>query len=158
MLDAGEEPSLPAWTGSFYTEDGEHAALRKAVSRFQESLVAACWYLAPAQLEAGEDLRAELTAQVEALQMEGRYEARKLMDVDFRSFDRQSENLAVVTVRETWQDTLHAFEGEMPSYEEPVTAERGPYTVDLTYTLEQTEPGDWHVTRLVYDREPPDWE
>lgn len=80
------------------------------------------------------------------------------MGVDYRSFDRQSDTLAVVTVRERWNDTLHEFEGEWPTYGEPAISERGPYAVDLTYTLEQLEPYGWQVTRVVFDEGPPAWE
>lgn len=157
MLDEGEAPPRPAWTASFYTEDGEYAALRRGVTRFHRSLVNGFWYLEPAQLVAGEELAQALRSEVEGLQAEQQYQGRKLIGVDFRSFDRQSDSLAVVTVRETWLDRLYAFEGDWPSYGEDPIAERGPYTLDVTYTLEQTESLYWEVTRAVYGGEPPDW-
>jgi len=128
------------------------------VSRFQKSLVEAVWYLEPTQMFAGEELSRELAVQVEALQAEQRYQGRKLMGVDFRSFDRQSDDVAVVTVRETWLDSLYEFEGDWPSYGKDPIAQRGPYTLDATYTLEQAEPSLWKVMRAVYADGPPDWQ
>ncbi len=38
----------------------------------------------------------------------------------------------------------------------PPTGRRGPYTLDVTYTLEKS--GDWwRITRIVYANQPPDW-
>jgi len=158
MLERGEAPPRPGWTSSFFTEEGEHAELRRGISRFQESLVEAFWYLEPSQVAAGDELAAELGAEVEALRAEGQYQGRQLIGVDYRSFDRQSETLGVVTVRERWKDTLHAFEGDWPTYGEPAVAERGPYTVDITYTVEGTELSGWRVTRVVFDEGQPAWE
>jgi hypothetical protein len=158
MLDEGEAPHLPEWTSSFYTEESEYAALRRGVSRFQESLVNGFWYLEPAHLVAGGELARALQSRLEQLQAERQYQGRKLMGIDFRSFDRQAEDIAVVTARETWLDKLYAFGGSGPSYSEDPVAERGPYTLDVTYTLEQTKPLHWEVTRAIYGEEPPEWQ
>jgi hypothetical protein len=98
-----------------------------------------------------------LASEVEASRESNRYEGRELRGLDFRSFDRQSEALAVVTVRETWKDALYEYQGDGPSYDGEAISERGPYTLDATYTLERTE-GRWLVTRAVYANQPPDWE
>jgi hypothetical protein len=155
MLDAGQAPPRPTWIGSFYTEQGEHSALRQGVSRFQESLVGAFWYLRPDQVAGVEGRGQELASSIEALQAEQRHQGRTLISVAFRSFDRQSEGLAVVTVREAWRDAL--YEGEYPEFDQQPLAERGPYTLEVTYTLEQVEPGRWQVTRIVYANGPPEW-
>ncbi len=147
-LESGEAPPRPEWIASFFTEESEYAALRQAVFSFQKSLVSAFWYLEPGPL----------TSEVEALGAAGRYEGRELRGVDFRSFDQQSEDLAVVTVRETWKDALYEFEGDHPSYDEEPISRRGPYTLDVTYTLEREEQGHWLVTRAVYGDQPPEWE
>jgi hypothetical protein len=148
MLDNDEAPARPEWIDSFFTTEGGYTALRQAVFGFEKSLVSAFWYLEPGPL----------TSEVEALRADGRYEGRELRGVDFRSFDRQSEDLAVVTVRETWKDTLYEFEGDQPSYDEEPISQRGPYTLDVTYTLERGEQGHWSVTRAVYADQPPAWE
>ncbi len=158
MLEEGKAPARPSWIDGFYTEEGENSALRQGVSRFQKSLVSTLWYLEPSNLDAGGELQQDLASQVEDLQSEKQYQGRRLMGVDFRSFDRQSESLAVVTVRETWRDARYAFEGDWPGYDEQPIAQRGPYTLDVTYTLEQAEQGRWLVTRAVYAEEPPEWQ
>jgi hypothetical protein len=158
MLENDEAPPRPEWIASFFTEEGEHAALRQAVFSFQKSLVSAFWYLSPGQLTCGDELRGRLASEVEALGADSRYQGRELKGVDFRSFDRQSEDLAVVTVRETWKDALYEFEGDHPSYDEEPISQRGPYTLDVTYTLERGEQGYWLVTRAVYADQPPEWE
>jgi len=157
MLEEDEAPPRPSWVSSFYTEEGEHSALRQGVSRFQKSLVEAFWYLEPGHLSAGQGLQQQLAPKVEALRAEKRYQGRTLMSVDFRSFDYQSEDLAVVTVRETWRDALYGFEGDWPGYGEKAVAQRGPYTLDVTYTLERAQQGIWLVTRAVYADEQPEW-
>jgi hypothetical protein len=51
----------------------------------------------------------------------------------------------IVTVRETWNDYLVTYPGSDPFYwydqllPEPITARRGPYTVDIAYELEPVE-------------------
>mgnify|MGYP001078117718 CR=1 FL=1 len=148
MLDNDEAPPRPEWIVSFFSEESEYTALRQAVFSFQKALVSAFWYLEPGPL----------TSEVEALRAESRYQGRELRGVDFRSFDRQSEDLAVVTVRETWKDALYEFEGDQPGYDEEPISQRGPYTLDVTYTLERGEQGHWLVTRAVYADQPPEWE
>ena len=157
MLNSDEAPQRPEWIGSFFTEEGEHAALRQAVFSFEKSLVSALWYLEPGHLTCGEELQDRLASEVEALRTGSRYEGRELRGTDFRSFDRQSEDLAVVTVRETWKDALYGFEGE-PGYGTEPISERGPYTLDVTYTLERGEQGTWLVTRAVHADQRPAWE
>jgi hypothetical protein len=158
MLAEGEAPPRPAWISSFYTQEGEHSALRQGVSGYLKSVVSALWYLDFYALSAGEELQQELASEIEALRAAKRYQGRTLMGVDFRSFDRQSEDLAVVTARETWQDALYEFEGDRPGHGEEPIARRGPYTLDVTYTLERGEQDRWQVTRAVYANDPPDWQ
>jgi hypothetical protein len=159
MLDEGEAPSLPEWTSSFFTNEGEYSELGAAVFQFQKLLINAFWYVEPIELPGEDELQAQLNSKIEALRAEKRYEGRQLLSSHFRSFDRQSENLAVVTVRETWEDRLYEYEGERTWDEQP-TAHRGPYTLDVTYTLERTleQYGPaWQVTRATYANEPPNW-
>jgi hypothetical protein len=158
MLAEGDAPPRPGWIDSFYTAEGEHSALRRGVSSYLKSVVSAFWFLQPGQVSAGEGLQKQLASEIEALRAEKRYQGRTLTGVGFRSFDRQSEDLAVVTVRVTWDDALYQFEGDWPSYGEEPIAERGPYTLDVTFTLELGEHGRWQVTRAVYANSPPEWQ
>ncbi len=85
------------------------------------------------------------------------YIAHQLVSSNVRSADLQSENMAVLTVRETWQDKLYEYDGDYPNYDEPVLSERGPYSLDATYTVEFKD-GYWQVTQVVYANQAPDWE
>jgi len=156
MLDQGQAPPPPEWIGSFFTTEGEYSELTEAVFRFQKSLSGAVWLLEASYLSAGGAALEQLSAEIEALRAEKRYEGRQLMSSDFRSFDRQAEDQAVVTVRETWQGRLYEF-SQYPGEEGgDALAQRGPYTLDVNYTLERDESG-WLVTRVVYANEPPAW-
>jgi len=156
MLDEGQTPLPPEWISSFFTTEGEHSELTEVIFRFQKSLSGAVWLLEASYLPARRAALEQLSAEIEALRAEKRYEGRQLVSSDLRSFDRQAEDRAVVAVRETWQDRLYEF-SQYPGQEggEPL-AQRGPYTLDVTYTLEQGESG-WLVTRIVYANEPPAW-
>lgn len=76
------------------------------------------------------------------------------MSSSFRSFDLQSQNLAIVTVRKTWEDWV--YEGENSGFDREPIAHRGPYTLDVTYTLKRFEP-HWEVALAFYADEPPGW-
>jgi hypothetical protein len=162
MLDQGQAPSRPEWIGSFWTAEGEHSELTRAVFDFQKSLVDALWSLEPEYLRARGAAQQQFTTQIESLRAGKQYEGHQLVHSDFRSFDRQAEDLAVVTVREKWQDWLYEFKqypgyaGMDPGEPDQPEAERGPYTLDVTYTLKRNETG-WTVTRAVYADEPPAW-
>jgi hypothetical protein len=99
MLDQGQAPPPPEWIGSFFTTEGEHSELTEAVFRFQKSLSDAAWLLEAGYLPAGGAALEQLSAEIEALRAEKRYEGRQLLRSDLRSFDRQAEDQAVVTVR-----------------------------------------------------------
>jgi hypothetical protein len=156
MLDEGQAPLPPEWIGSFFTTEREYSELTEAVFGFQKSLSGAVWLLEANYLSAKGAALEQLSAKIEVLRAEKRYEGRQLVSSDFRSFDRQAEDRAMVTVRETWQDWLYEF-SQYPGQEggKPL-AQRGPYTLDVTYTLERDGSG-WLVTRVVYANEPPAW-
>jgi len=158
MLDEGKSPQLPVWTARFFNPESGYDALRDAVYRFHESLVAAFWLVDASELSGGDALRAQLGPEIADLEAEGRCQRRLLVGSTPRSIDLQSEDKAVVTMRETWEDALHTFEpGWCYGHEEDPLARRGPYTLDVTYTLERIE-GGWQVTRVVYADQPPGWE
>jgi hypothetical protein len=156
MLDGGQAPPPPEWIHSFFTTEGEYSELTEAVFRFQQSLSEAVWLLEADYLSAKGAALEQMSAEIEALRDAKRYEGRQLVSSDFRSFDRQTDDRAVVTVRETWQDRLYEF-SQYPGQEggEPL-AQRGPYTLDVTYTLERDE-SRWLVTRIIYANELPAW-
>jgi hypothetical protein len=157
MLDEGQAPSPPAWIESFFTAEGEYSELTAAVLRFQESQSMVFWLLDVeyASWAAREAVLDQLRAEVEALRAQKRYEGRQLVSSEFRSFDRQAEDRAVIAARETWKDALYAFQDYPGEGGEPL-AQRGPYTLDVTYMLERDEAG-WLVAQVVYAHEPPAW-
>jgi hypothetical protein len=158
MLDEGQAPARPEWIESFFTQEGGHSELEVAVRHYQDALSSVLWFLdvgVAYRPAAGAALEA-LGEQAEALEAEGHYVGHQLVHADFRSFDPQVGDRAVVTVRETWQDWLYEFDGYPGEGGEPV-AQRGPYTLDVTYTLEQ-DASDWLVTRAVVVGERPDWQ
>ncbi|MFN2138014.1 MAG: DUF3160 domain-containing protein [Candidatus Promineifilaceae bacterium] len=152
MLDSGEAPDRPVWIDTFFTTETEFAGVQAAIYSFQSDLNWALW-------ETAGDYAARqfLLPEVEALQAAGQYIGRQWLHASYRSFDQQSPDTAVVTVRETWHDTLYEMAGEGPMDGDPVIGHRGPFTLDATYTLTRGENG-WEVTNLVYANEPPAWE
>lgn len=159
MLAEGAAPPLPEWTASFYSETTGDHEVQLAILDFQKSVTSAYW----GQQEAFRDdevALAQFEDDIAALRDRGLYMGHQLVKTHVRSFDPQSPTLAVVTVRETWQDTLYVDQGDWPSDTDPVEDERGPYTLDVTYTVEAQvlEWGTvWRVTRAVYDNAPPAW-
>jgi len=160
MLAEGTVPPQPEWMAGFMTDETEEAALRGAIYSLQRGLSLAYWDLDTSWAlgSAGDVVKAQVQTELEALRAEGHYVGHQFAHATYRSFDLQSENLAVVTLRETWQDALYAFtdapgDGGTPS---DSIGRRGPYTLDVTYTLERGEYG-WNVMRVVYANEPPAW-
>jgi hypothetical protein len=160
MLDEGQAPPLPEWTNSFFTTATEYAAFQEAIYRFQSAISWAYWYLETGYFSnSGDELKAQFSALFDDLLADKQYIGRQWITAGYRSFDIQAEDKVVVTVRETWEDKLYNFQempGEGETQAEPI-AHRGPYTLDVTYTLEWVEE-QWLVTRVVYANEPPAWE
>jgi hypothetical protein len=157
MLEEGNQPPLAEWNASFLTLEGEYADLSSAIFQFQQGVTYLYWdtnyAVSNGLVGAFEVFRPE----IEALNAAKQYAAHQLVSSNVRSADLQSENLAVLTVREQWQDKLYSYEGEYPNYDEPVLGERGPYSLDATYTVEFKD-GYWQVTQVVYANQAPEWE
>ncbi len=168
MLEDGTAPPPPSWIESFYTSAGEYHDLQTALYNFQRGWVRAVFYLDTNQVASDSRQFARgaaldfITAEIADLQAQKHFEGRQWIGTSYRSFDLQSANRAVVTVRETWEDTLYAYSlAEHPAvtYEESDMQEigqRGPYTLDMTYTLERT-PENWVVTRIIVANARPAW-
>lgn len=169
LLDDNAAPERPEWISSFFTPEGEYSDLQSALYNFQRAWVNTVYYLDLQyvssdyqQLARGAALDL-ITAEVNALRGQKHFEGRQWVGTDYRSFDRQSDTLAVVTVRETWQDTLYAYKGAQhpaetgDEHDLQAIGERGPYTLDVTYTLEREADGSWSVTRMVLANARPAW-
>ncbi|HET7009874.1 MAG TPA: DUF3160 domain-containing protein [Anaerolineales bacterium] len=161
MLEDGTAPEPPAWTSSFLVDETEYADLSRAVSEYQASVTAAYWFRDTVYLAGGGAAAARVASEISAFAGQQRYLGHQLLVSQFRSFDLQSETLAVVTARETWQDSLYTLGQYSPDYGDTVMDQRGPYVLDATYTLEfkDTDQGPrWQVTGVVYAQEPPGFE
>ncbi len=169
MLDEGSAPEPPGWIESFFTVESEDHDLYSALYTFQKSLVDALFYVDDSYLKsaywqvADETALDSIRAEIARLKGQKQFEGRRLIGSNYRSFDRQSAELAVVTVRETWQDNLYRYErDEHPRFTEDESdmieiGRRGPYTMDMTYTLKWDEEHGWFVTRIVTGDTRPAW-
>jgi hypothetical protein len=161
MLDDGSAPPPPEWTSSFLVVETEYGELSRVVTQFQNDLTSAYWYMQPEYLSGNSPAIEEIRQEILALKAQGRYMGHQLLGSHFRSFDLQSDERAVVTARETWQDTLYVATEYSPDYDEEVAGKRGPYGLEVTYTLEWLDRGQgpgWQVTNIVLAEEPPAFE
>ena len=161
MLEDGSAPPPPAWTSSFLVPEVEYADLSRAVQDFRWSVTRAYWYRHADELIGGGQGGESILADMRQLEAGQRYMGHQLLASEFRSFDLQSPTLAVVTSREAWQDTLYALQEWSPEMEDALLGQRGPYTLDGTYTLELVDQGrgpEWQVTSIVYAEAPPPFE
>lgn len=157
MLNDGTAPDVPAWTASFRVKNGESTALRDGVFSGAALQTDALWcptcYLD--NLDNYPMLKT-MSAELNALKTAKQYVGHQLISQHFLSFDMVSNTQAVVTVRETWQDTKYA--GEYPDTSAPVLATRPVYEVIATYTLQLSDNGyDWVATHVSYNTAPPEW-
>jgi hypothetical protein len=167
MLEDGSAPAAPAWIESFYTPEGEYHDLQSALYAFQRGWVNAVFYLDTQYVASDYNRLASgaaldfIVAEIDALRAQKHFEGRQWVGTDYRSFDRQFADMAVVTVRETWQDMLYAYPTAHPAEtgdenDMQEIGARGPYTLDVTYTMERSGE-DWVVTRIVVADARPAW-
>ncbi len=63
---------------------------------------------------------------------------------------------AIIAMRETWQGELHNI-GPDENSDGPKIGERGPYTLDVTYTLTKNDDGTWSISDISVNGTPPAW-
>jgi hypothetical protein len=157
MLNEGTAPDVPAWTASFRVKSGEYTALRDGAFHGADLLTQALW--CPACFVDNLDsspLLQTMSSELNDLKNAQQFVGHQLISQHFLSFDMVSNTEAVVTARETWQDTKYA--GEWPDYGSPVVATRPEYEVIATYNLQLGSDGyDWDVTQVSYNTAPPEW-
>lgn len=161
MLDDGSAPASPDWTASFLVNETESAELSRAITQYQNSVTQAYWFRDAVYLAGGGPAAALVAADINSLAAAQHYMGHQLAGSQFRSFDLQSPTLAVVTARETWQDTLYVLGQYSPEVEDVTAGARGPYVLDATYTLERVDVGQgpvWQVRGVVYAQAPPAFE
>jgi hypothetical protein len=156
MLAEGKQPPLADWNASFLTIEGESADLSDAIFQFQQGATYLYWDTQYAVSNGLVGAYEVFRPEIEALNQQKQYVAHQLISSDVRSADLQSETLAVLTVRERWQDKLYEYTGDYPNYDESVLTERGPYSLDATYTV-MLKDGYWQVTQVVYANQAPTW-
>ncbi|HSR46825.1 MAG TPA: DUF3160 domain-containing protein [Anaerolineales bacterium] len=158
MLEDGTAPPAPEWTASFLVNEIEYEELSRAVQAFRANVTEAYWYRDEARLPQGGQGVQDIWVDVLQLEAQGQYLGHQQMGAEFRSFDLQAPTLAVVTARETWRDMLYQLAQYSPELDDAVLAERGPYTLEATYTLELIDRGinpRWQVTNVAYAGAPP---
>lgn len=155
MIEANQAPPVQDWMNSFLVSEGEYGGLREAVDRIHGSISQLFW--APVDAEYYYEPATEwLRSEMDRLKAQKQYIGHQLMKTQFRSYDLQSPTAAVITVRETWQDELYGYPGDYPNYDETAIDQRGPYDLDVTYTL-NLQDGNWLVTKMVYTTQTPEW-
>ena len=157
MLDDGSAPDVPAWTSSFRVLSGENAVLRDGAYRYAMLSTEALW--CPScyadNLEFYPVLQA-MAPELVALRDSKQFISHLLVSQHFLSFDQVSDTQAIVTVRETWEDTKYT--GEWPDYNLPALATRPQYEVVATYTLQLSDNNyDWVVIQVSYTPAIPEW-
>jgi len=171
MLDEGVAPSIPAWTNTFISPTSVHAELEGVINNFQLVLRDQLWWNPPDEYvrvagdsSLSEGMIAYLRGQLEPLAAANQYEGRTLIDTSFRSYDQVNETTFIVTTRETWRGELYDVSDKGMDYDGTKVAERGPYQIDVTYTLELLELGDntpaytyWKVVNAVTNSPLPEW-
>jgi len=153
MLDEQRAPDLPAWSSNFMVQEGAFADLARAVKDFQDNLTQLFWEPSYA-LEYLEPPQEQFRQEVMTLNDRQQFYGHQLINSTFRSFDLESQTRAIVTARETWKDQLFTYDNDNPA------AERGPYTLDVTYILEfGGDSGNprWRVVQATYANQPPSW-
>ena len=161
MLEQGKAPPVPDWTFSFMSKTTVDQDLSSSVRNFQDYLNNTLWddpASSVQQLKQNPNSKVGkfLITQLDPLVKAHQYEGRQIIETSFRSFDMQDDKTAVVTTRETWRGELHN-NGPDAFSDGPKIAERGPYTIDVTYTLTKDQNGFWNVSNVVVNGTLPAW-
>jgi hypothetical protein len=172
QLGAGQAPAQPAFTSGFSVPQAAPLDIQRVIYEFQLDWRSILFYtvgsagvehecggtIAPGyfSVPVSDQVRQQAQAAVDALRDQRQYEGRQWISTDYVSVEPVSPDLINVTVRETWSDYLVTYAGDNPfdwnlqGAAEPITARRGPYTVDVTYVLERlAEPLSGYAWRVV---------
>ena len=156
QVNNNRTPPQPAFAASFSVPEAARLDIQAAVYRFQRDWASwmyltsgysgteGCSSVKPYfRVPVSDSVSAKATAAIGSLVDSKQYEGRQLVQSDYLSMEQPSNSpdRVIVTVRETWKDYLVAYEDDDPfawfdAYTpEPISARRGPYTVDVAYTL-----------------------
>jgi hypothetical protein len=187
LLKNNQAPVQPAFTSGFSVPQAASLDIQAVIYRFQRDW--ADWmFLTSGYVGEGVDcekrpefntpvsdqVRQQFETAIAALQAQNQYEGRQWINSDYLSVEpaADSPERVQVTVRETWSDYLATYEGSDPFawYKqgnlEPISARRGPYTIDVLYELER-QPStcdswayycyQWSVVSVAELTPRPDW-
>ncbi len=166
MLREGKAPPLPDWSSSFLSTRTINEGLVVSVREFQGQLIGTLWWDPVADYQKLSASKTPLdrfyAAQLKPLADKKQYVGRQVIEVDYRSFDLKDAETAIVTTRETWRDELYSY-GPTAYDAGQKVAERGPYVMGITYTLQKIKAKEtyevdrWEVVNVVLNSQPPDW-
>jgi hypothetical protein len=171
QLGAGQAPAQPAFTSGFSVPQAAPLDIQRVIYEFQLDWRSILFYtvgsagvehdcgtIGPGYfgVSVSDEVRQQAQAAVDALRAQRQYEGRQWISTDYVSVEPASPDLITINVRETWSDYLVTYEGENPfdwnlqGVPQPITARRGPYTVDVTYVLERVaDPLAYYQWRVV---------
>ncbi|MEI7646137.1 MAG: DUF3160 domain-containing protein [Chloroflexales bacterium] len=162
-LDGGNAPPLAAWTSSFMVERNSAGPLADAIRAFNLALVHAFWFTSPDSVKPmlGPTEFADTEAYIGRLNAAGQFVGSKLISMQFRSFDFQDADHAVVTTRETWSSELYTgtpIIDQQTNGDPKLTGVIPPYTLAATYTMHH-EGDAWIIDTIVLNPSaPPAWQ
>lgn len=155
----GTPPAQLPFVSGFSVPQAARFDVQQVIYQFQEDWVNMLYYVTsnPAQdlgylpadyaVPVSDAVKQHTLEVTNAMLARKEYEGRQWINTDYLSLTASGSDTVVVTVRETWQDFLvqyttpNAFDwyNKPPSGTpvEPITGRRGPYTVDVRYTLQR---------------------
>lgn len=184
-----ETPDQPAFASGFSVPQPASPDIQAAIYRFQRDWAnwlywtigyngtEGCAVFPEFRVTVSQNVLGQANAAIAVLRSKNQYEGRQWISSDYLSFEPSANfpRNVIVTVRETWSDYLVTYPGSDPfawydnGQPEPITAQRGPYTVDVSYELEPSEKAcapdsrstncqSWRIVRFEELTERPGWE
>jgi hypothetical protein len=183
----GETPDQPTFTTGFSVPQPANPDIQAVIYRFQRDWAdwlywtvgyngtAGCPVSPVFHVQVHGSVLGQAQAAIADLRAKKQYEGRQWINSDYLSVEPSADSSknVTVTMRETWSDYLVTYPGSDPfawwdeGQPEPVTARRGPYTVDVSYELEPLEntcdPGSqgncyaWRIVGFDELTGRPDW-
>ena len=158
LLKNEQAPEQPSFTSGFSVPEAASLDIQAVIYSFQRNWAnwmyltsgyvgegAECPATPRFEVPVSDEVRQQAKAAIEELKAQNQYEGRQWLSSVYLSAI-QAEDMPdrlLVTVRESWKDYLVSYEGSDPfawfkqGKAESIRAWRGPYTVDVLYTLER---------------------
>jgi len=162
-LSSNKPPALPGWTFTFLAQDALDPSLLAAIQTYRSGLVRALWdspiasYAQYAQLgSSASDADKYLASELVPLARAHQFEGRQLLGLNFRTIKSPDSHTLSLVVDETWHGELHN-DGADESSDGPRIGERGPYSVEMTYTFTKDSSGHWSLDSVSQSGQTPGW-